>query len=334
MALLNVLWAPVNYFIQRATADGTSATALAGTRWTLFGILMGGLLAWPRFRAAFDVKWPSARDVRLALLLGALLFGPAHALYYYALAKTSTIEGTVINTTAPIWTTILAFLVLRERGNPVRTASLVLGVLGAYLVSIGPQLPDLATGHTQGNLLYLSATVTECLAGVFAVAIVRRSSGLPVLWLQSIGAAVALAAVALAFPNVFPWRYDSVGWPTYTSLAYMVLVAGLITFGMWYRLVEKAPLSLMVISLMMQPPLSALIGHYGLGEAVGPNVWLGLAPILLALLVAANERTLLARLGQEVSRGEGGDGDDRGDGHDPVRIQNPLPEELGREAAK
>jgi drug/metabolite transporter (DMT)-like permease len=134
----NLLWSVVNVALRAAMSGGFSPVALAGTRWCLLAAILLPLSWAVRGR----MPWPSARDRLGAFAVGFLLFGPTHALYYYALARTSTFEGTALGTTAPVWVALLAFVGLGERADARRVAGLLIGLVGAYGVSVGWQRPD------------------------------------------------------------------------------------------------------------------------------------------------------------------------------------------------
>ncbi|RYG40320.1 hypothetical protein EON79_22805, partial [bacterium] len=116
--------------------------------------------------------------------------------------------------------------------------------------------------------------------GVGAAVLIRRSSGITILWFQVIGAALFYL---LALPWLGSLTKGPVGLPALAALAYLVLVAGMFNFGVWYTIVKKAPLSWMTITLLLQPPLSAVLGWVYLKERASANVWFGTALILIAL---------------------------------------------------
>lgn len=269
--------------VQVATHDGASPAAIALVRWSILTVLLGTALAIPWFRRKTRAVWPLPKERLATGLVGFFLFGPSHVLYYFALTKTSTFEGVVLGTTSPIWVALLAFLLLRERIGPKRLAALAVGFLGAWVVSVGFRLPRLSAGHTVGNLWYLLAVVAESSASAINARIVRRSSGVTVLWCEVIGATAMLALVPLLFGSVLPFSLAGCGWPTVGAIAYLVLVAGMFSFSTWYMLVERAPLSLMVVSLLLQPPITALLGWWFLGERLTAPLLIGTALILAAL---------------------------------------------------
>lgn len=285
-----MLWAPVNLSVTVATTHGISPLAVAAVRWWSLAILFNLLLRVPLIERLTKVQWPSTRDAARAALVGALLFAPSHILYYLSLSQgASTTVCAVLGTTAPIWISALAYLLLRERSSRHRSAAIALGFVGAYLVAVGFALPTIE-GKGLGNLIYLLGVIAESVTGVLSARWVRRSSGLGVLTWQITGASVAYIALALIQPWGLGWKFS----PDITagaSLAYLTLVPGLMCFSVWYTLVEKVPLSLMVVTLLLQPPLVAFLGWLMLGEKLTVQLLIGGVFVFGALAIASTEKT-------------------------------------------
>jgi drug/metabolite transporter (DMT)-like permease len=290
LVLLNALWAPVNFVVKVATSHGMTPAAVAFIRWGSLSVLLFTLLATPWYRRTTGSVWPSRADALQSFVLGVLFLGPAHLLYYLGIQGTTTVEGAVFNTTAPLWTAVMAFVLLRERPTQRRLLAIVLGLIGAWIVGIGLRLPSLDSGHTAGNLIYMTAVVLETIVSVLAARLVRRASGLTVLAYQVLGAATIQGFAPILLPGVFPMEFQRAGWQAWASVAFLVLVPSLLCWGTWYRLVERVPLSLMVVTLMVQPPIAALIGWVFLRERYGFELALGSAIILAALTVGASEK--------------------------------------------
>lgn len=286
--------------VRLARDAGTSPAGIALVRWTTLGALLLGALQVPAFRRLTRARWPSRKECLQAMAIGAVLWAPSHLMYYTALGRTSTLEGSVLNTTAPVWTTSLAFVLLGERAVRQRVIALVIGLVGAWLVSVGLSMPRLSSGHTSGNLLYLAGVVSESLAGVLAARLVLRSSGITVLTLQILGAVATYCLGPVLLPRVLPFTVSFSG-ASLGAIVYLVLMSGLVAFGGWYMLVERAPMSLMVLSLMIQPPLAALLAWAVLGETITPAIAAGSGLILAALFLAAAERASTRAAVEEVA---------------------------------
>lgn len=282
IVLLNLLWAPVNLVISSATGTGFSPLALGLLRWTTISIILVLLLQLKAFRGVTNYKSMPVREWMKSLAPGILLFGPAHLLYYMSMSLTSELEGTVLLTTSPLWTAVFGFFVLKEDMPSRRWVAIFLSMMGAYVVTVGFQLPALM-GHTKGNLMFGGAVVLESLMGVFAASIARRNSGIGTLCGQMWGGAIAFIIAAIALPNALPFAAPSISFANYWPLLYLIFFSGIIAFVVWYRIVEMLPLTLMVLSMAIQPPAAALLGWMFKGQVPSFNTVIGALIIMAAL---------------------------------------------------
>ncbi len=288
---LNVLWAPVNFWVKTAAGAGLDGVTLGAVRWGLLSLLIPALLLAPRFRELTRYRPLDGKDRGRALLIGAFLFAPAHLLYYTSLPRTSSVEGTVLLTTAPLWTTLLSVLLLGERADARRWVALGMAIAGAYVVAVGFALPRVEGSHVVGNGMFFGGVVLECLGGVLAAGTSRRSSGIGTLAWQIAGAVPTYALALLVKRPPLPHP----GLAAWGAVGYLVLVSGVVTFSTWYVLTERAPLSLMVLPIGLQPPIAAALGYFLLREEVKPSALLGALLILLALAVGFRQRGRGAR---------------------------------------
>lgn len=240
-------------------------------------------------REMMQIRLPQGIDRWRAIGIGFFLIAPAHGLYYSALPMTSTGESTVLNTTGPIWTALLAFLILREVVGPRRWLAIGIGTLGSYFVAVGFSAPNLVQGHTAGNMIYLLGTLLETLAMILAIKVIKASSGPGALAYELIGASISFALMPFIIPERMQLSVAQVTPSAIGAMAYLVLIAGLFCFGVWYRLAEKAPVSLMVVSLGLQAPFGAFLGWWVRGEQITAATAVGTVLILTALCLAATE---------------------------------------------
>lgn len=291
LALLNVLWAPTNFMIK--VMQGTmSSSAVVAVRWFLFTALLWAILAIPKTRAMLNPKMPNGADRFKAVLIGLFCVALSYNLYSLAVSKTTTIEANVLSSTYPVVMGLFAFLFLKEHVGPQRWIAIAVGIVGAYIVSVGFALPSLSQEHTQGNFLFLCGLILECTALTMATRIVLRSSGLGTLAFESLGAALGTILYPLVLPGVPSLRIDSFPPMSFFYLFFLVVVAGVFAFGVWYVLVENAPVSLMMLSTLIQPPIAAVLGYVFLHETVTRNTIYGSAAIVVGLIVAATEKNL------------------------------------------
>lgn len=326
-----MLWAPVNLMVHTAAAGGLSIAAIGLLRWGVFGGLLFGALATPGFRRATRAVWPSAGDALKMVLVGTVFFAPAHVLYYYSLGKglTSTVEGTVLNTTGPLCTAIFAFFLLRERIGSRRWFAIFIGLVGAYIVSVGFGPPHLDSGHTLGNALYFLGVLSESLVVVVAIPVILRTSGITVLAFQIVGAVITYTLVPVLLGRDMPLQISHVTPAAIGAMAYLALLPGFLAFSVWYMTAERAPISLMVLSTLLQPPLSALLAWRVLGESLRPELFIGSLGILAGLLIAVSGRSLAVL---HVPDAEGDQGEHGGYDQDPRGIDLVIDDEAFEES--
>jgi drug/metabolite transporter (DMT)-like permease len=289
-----MLWAPVNMMIGLAKDKGFSALGIGCVRWLSLSILLTCLLLLPRFRKFAGYKSMSPKDWGLSIVIGLLFFGPSHLLYYSSMGLTSDVEGAVLLTTSPLWTAIISFFLLKEEKISTRRwGAILLSFIGAYIVAVGFKIPDLV-GHTKGNLMFGAGVIIECTMGVIAARISRRNSGVSVLVGQMWGGAIAFWLAAALLGSSLPLVVPSFSFSSFYPLLYLIVISGLITFTIWYRVVESSPLTLLVVVMAIQPPIAALLSWLVNQQIPTQNTVIGAVVILIALLVGfLGERTVL-----------------------------------------
>lgn len=289
LLVLNFLWAPVNLMVRFARGFGFSSAGIGLVRWS--GITLGLflLLTIPWFRKISGSQ-PTSWKIRfVAIGLGLLFIGPAHLLYYITLSNVPTAEGAVYNTTAPIYVALMAGWVLRERVYGRTWIALAIGSVGAYIVSVGFGLPNFHEhGHLGYSLLYILGIFLETVGGTLSIALVRRSSGITVLAWESIGTALAALVGTVLFTSTLPLTFAHQPWQ-WAPVLYLIVMSGILAFGGWYILAERSPISLMAVSIAIQPPLAAVLGFFVLHEPISTNLLVGSLLVTGALLLAALE---------------------------------------------
>lgn len=252
---------------------------------SLVGLLVVGLLAWRSGQAVW-------RTQRLTLHLGRNLahfggqFGWFHALGVIPLAQVFAIEFTV-----PLWTALLAALLLGERLTARRTLALALG-FGGVLVILRPELGLGGAGAGSGfgawtgsaaGLATLAAVASAAAYGLSYIATKRLTptdAPLTILFFMTV-VQLPLGLVGAAM------QWQPVTWPQVPAL----VLVGLTALSAHYciaRALACADLAVVIPVDFLRLPLVALIGYAFYGEAV--DGWLVLG---MVLIVGAN----LANLG-------------------------------------
>lgn len=164
------------------------------------------------------------RTRRLGMHLLRTLFNVIAMLcFFYALAITPLAEVTALNFTAPIFTTVLAALILGEVVRARRWSAVAIGFLGT-LVILRPGFADIGLGQ----ILALTASLVWACALLVIKSLSRTESSVTIITYMSL----LLLPLSLV-PALFVWQG-----PTLDQLLWLVLI-GLLGGGAQYLMTES-----------------------------------------------------------------------------------------------
>jgi drug/metabolite transporter (DMT)-like permease len=209
-------------------------------------------------------RWTHA--VRAAIKLVAL------AAFYAAFARANLADATAIMFTAPLFLSLGAWLVLRERLDTVRVLAILAGFCGALII-IRP-----SQGDPSPALLYaLAGAALIAVAQLMVKAMSRRDdTGTLVAW--NLVVTVPIAAV----PALFVWHTPS--WPVLALLALQGAL-GAANMAIMTRAFSLIDASRLAPVDFLRLPVVALIAFVAFGEAPGLNTWIGAIVILSGTLL-------------------------------------------------
>lgn len=207
----------------------------------------------------------------LHMMRAVVHFGAQYS-WLVALTLIPLAELTALEFTAPLWTAVLAPILIRERLTPPRIAAVVLGFIGTLLV-LRPQSASLSTGAVFG----IFAAVGFALHFIATRRLTRTDS--PLTLLMYMMGSQSLISTFLVLPAPPLPALDILGWTA--ALA----ISGL---GAHYSLIRAFSLAdTIIVSPMdfMRLPLMAIVGAWIYSEPLSPLVLLGGAIVLFANVV-------------------------------------------------
>ena len=230
--------------------------------------------------------WQSPRSVQSAnrswtpLAIAGLCFAGDLAAWHVSIAYTSVANSTLEANFAPIFVTLGAWLLFRQRVSRLFLIALCVTLVGAALL-IGP---NFASGGRAllGDALGLLTAVFYAGYMLAIKSASERNSTAIIMAVSTTIAAFALLPYGLATAGVF-LPQSANGWLVLLGLALIPHVAGqsLIAYGF-----SHLPASLSSVSLLLQPVLAAIYAWALLGEAVGPVQMLGGLVVLTGIYMA------------------------------------------------
>lgn len=176
---------------------------------TLEVVLVRGVitlvLSWAMVRRAGLSPWGNSRGL---LWLRGLLGFTALTCFYYAVVHLPLAEVTVIQYTNPVWTALLAAVLLDERLHPIEVAGTLLSLAGVVLVA----RPSFLFGAGASGLdpVAVGVALSGAVFSAGAYVTVRKLGGSddPLVIVFYFSLVTTLAALPLAAPG---WEWPTVG---------------------------------------------------------------------------------------------------------------------------
>lgn len=183
--------------------------------------------------------------------------------------------------TMPFWAVLLAWLMLDERLTPRRW--LGLGLAGIGLICIVE--PWRGLGNIGSTLLAIGAGAAWAMGTVLSKRVFLRHAPTPLnltAW-QMLFGAIALVAITLCVPQrSIDWSWGFIG-----GLAYSVVMASSIAWGLWLIVLHRLPTAVASIASLGVPVVSVLLAWLILHERPSAMEIVGIAFILLGLVAVS-----------------------------------------------
>ena len=213
------------------------------------------------------------RDWGRAAVAGALM-GAGFALYALGLVVASVTKTVILFYMTPIWSTVIAYFVLRERAGWGRWLAIAAALVGCALV----------TGVSRDELRFDPGDLLGLLSGLFwalGSVMIRRYDGLNfvhVSFLQYLfgGIMALLAALYLGDPipqlNAFLQAIS----PAFLASVVVFLPSVLLIF----RIMQYVSPGLVGILMLSEALVAAVSAAFWLGETLSSTQWIGVSAIL------------------------------------------------------
>ena len=281
LIVLSVIWG-LAFVAIRILDTELSFVNLTVLRWLVASV---GYLALLLFLG--KPRTPFSRvDVPRLLLIGFLNVAGYHLSLTYAEVTVSAGLAGLLITSGPVFSSLLAVTLLKEKIGRRLILAIILAVSGAAILSAG----DLSGGSSAyGPLAVLLAALSYALFAVLAKPLVNKYGALRIaIWAGLVGTVMLLPLISVSFINDVS-SLSVAGWQALLCLSILSTVMG---YSLFYTLVEKGGVSRVMIQLYLAPVFSVVGGMLLLGESVTLATFLGGAAMLLAVWIATAKRKI------------------------------------------
>ncbi|MEY4624786.1 MAG: hypothetical protein RL061_311 [Pseudomonadota bacterium] len=256
---LGALWG-ASYLFIRLSIDEFGPILIAELRLLIAAILIGlFLFLHPTRRTHLTIQgreWP--RLIVVGIFNSALPF----CLIAFAMGNLTAGMGAILNSTAPIWGSIVAYIWLREQLSKWQMLGLLLGVFGVFIL-----VGDSAAFHFSGQLLSPIAVLVATLSyGASASYIKKYCADLSPLKM-TFGSMLMGALLLLPLAYYF-WPEAPISLNTWFAVLGLGAFSTAYAYVLYFRLIEEIGPAKAISSTFLIPVFGMLLGELFLNESI------------------------------------------------------------------
>lgn len=216
----------------------------------------------------------------LAALAAGVCFGSDLALWHSAIAATSVANATLLVNTTPIYVSLYALLVLRQRLKFSFLWGTGLALGGAAVLLGGAET---SSGALRGDLLALFAALFYSAYLLLMKSARSQLEAAPAVFLASASATAILFLYSIALGNPL-WGFPAHAWTAMLGAALISQIGGVMAIAWALRFLQATFVS---VALLAQPVGTACLGWLILGEALTPLQLLAGSAVLVGIIAAS-----------------------------------------------
>ncbi len=280
LAGINVFWAGSSVAAKIALGS-IPPLSLAFFRFSIAAVLM--YLTATALKVDLRV---ARRDWGRFWAMGLLGLAFTYVLTYIGIRYTLASHAALLIATEPVFLTILSVFVLRETMPPFKIAAIALGLTGVYLIVCNGWKPMGMSSRLLGDGLITLALIFESMASIVGKQLVAKYPAVAVITYEMAIGSLALAPLAaweLFFRAGRP--HIMLDHASLWALAYLIVPCTVVSYTVWYKLLEGRDAGEMSVSLYVQPAVGAVLGWYFLGDHISAFTIAGTALVFGALFV-------------------------------------------------
>lgn len=284
LVLANLFWAG-NWVIGRALRDAFMPVTLNFWRWTV-AVLILAPFALPLLKGKAALLRRHAGLLIVLAATGGALF---QCLVYFGLRSTTTVNGVLLNSSAPLFMLLCSWALEREKASGRQVLGMLVSFAGIAVIVTRGDLAVLASLDLHSGDAWI--LLAMAIWGVYSVLLRRvpvQLRGNVFLFTLSL-LTVLMLAPALAVERRFVVA-PAVDGTALLGVAYLGLFASVLAFTCWNRAVAAVGANVAGFSLPLLPAFGTLLAMIFLGEQPRAFHLAGFATILAGVVLATRPR--------------------------------------------
>jgi len=273
LLVLGAIWG-ASFLFMRVAAPEFGAVPLITARVGIAAVFLIVVLA--RRGGLHEIYRNAARLTFLGAINSAIPF----TLFAYAVLSVTAGFAAVLNSTAPLFGALVAFVWLRDRPAPTRIAGLIVGFAGVLVLVWG----RVSVANDGGGFAVLAGLTAAVLYGIAANYVKKRLSHVDSLVIAT-GSLVAATVLLLPLAVVY-WPETAPSTTSWVSAVLLAVICTGIAYILYFRLLSRIGPSKTLAVTYLIPMFGVLWGYLILREPVTASMMVGCAVILLGTTLA------------------------------------------------
>ncbi len=219
-------------------------------------------------------------------LLKCAVFGVAAnmLLFFKGLAITTPINGAILMVTTPLFVGFFSFFILNEKATIIKVLGLILGLIGALLLLVGPKL-SFSSSTLSGDLMVMINAIIYSYYLIIAKPLLHKYNPITVIkWTFFFGGILILP---FSIPELNQVEWSSISTIIWYDILFLIAGATFLTYLLNGWALRNANSSLVGAYIYLQPILASIIAIIlGKDELTWQKVFFGVLIFMGVYLVS------------------------------------------------
>jgi len=240
-------------------------------------VLFVGLVAFRR-----DLLRIDRRDLPYLALLGITFFTIFPVTFNVGMRYVDASRAALLLATMPLWTVVLARLVVRERLTPRQIAGVLLSIAGVAIVMIDRRAITNGTSYSaRGDLLLIATALCGAIYNVLAKRMLARYKGITVtFYAMTIGTLFLVPASIVERPP----GLASLSAETLALVVFVGVFGGALGFSLWTSALSRLSPTKVSVYINLNPIAATLLGATILHERLSFFFAVGFAAVVAGVM--------------------------------------------------
>ncbi len=230
---------------------------------------------------------PLKEDFLFFLCLGMVGITLPNIFQNYGMTMTQSHLSAIIQASGPIFTIILAVLILKEPLGRNKVAGTIIALSGTLLLVTGSEL-DLFGTTSFGNFLVLLSAISYAISSIMSKKILHKYDPLSAATMSMfLGTIILIGLTILESPTQRIPQITAEGWVIILILA---ILPGALALLVWYMILRTTEISRIILFIYLIPIFAAVISYIWLREEILPSTVIFGALIICGVVIAQYQR--------------------------------------------